>query len=54
MSLDLRLLHIWTEVTLLPIPNTVFRNIDSAGSIPGFVRYRSIPEFCLILDTYVM
>ena len=25
----------------------------SAGSIPGFVRYRSIPEFCSILDTYV-
>ena len=23
----------------------------SAGSIPGFVRYRSIPEFCSILDT---
>ena len=22
---------------------------DSASSIPGFVRYRSIPEFCLIL-----
>ena len=22
-----------------------------AGSIPGFVRYRSIPEFCSILDT---
>ena len=26
----------------------------SAGSIPGFVRYRSIPEFCSILDTYVV
>ena len=24
------------------------------GSIPGFVRYRSIPEFCSILDTYVV
>ena len=23
----------------------------SAGSIPGFVRYRSIPEFCSIPDT---
>ena len=27
---------------------------SSAGSIPGFVRYRSIPEFCSILDTYVV
>ena len=26
----------------------------SAGSIPGFVRYQSIPEFCSILDTYVV
>ena len=26
----------------------------SAGSIPGFVRFRSIPEFCSILDTYVV
>ena len=26
----------------------------SAGSIPGFVRDRSIPEFCSILDTYVV
>ena len=26
----------------------------SAGSIPGFVRYRSIPSFCSILDTYVV
>ena len=26
----------------------------SAGSIPSFVRYRSIPEFCSILDTYVV
>ena len=26
----------------------------SAGSIPGFVRYRLIPEFCSILDTYVV
>ena len=27
---------------------------NSAGSIPGFVRYRSIPEFCSILDTHVV
>ena len=26
--------------------------VVSAGSIPGFVRYLSIPEFCLILGTY--
>ena len=29
-------------------------DMTSAGSIPGFVRYRSIPEFCSILDTYVV
>ena len=26
----------------------------TASSIPGFVRYRSIPEFCSILDTYIV
>ena len=26
----------------------------SAGSIPGLVRYRSVPEFCSILNTYVV
>ena len=35
--------------------NSSFINTNgSAGSIPGLVRYRSIPEFCSILDTYVV
>ena len=36
---------------LLDIINEDMCPDTSAGSIPGFVRYRSIPEFCSILDT---
>ena len=40
-----------TEDARLRLPK---EDAASAGSIPGFVRYRSIPEFFSILDTYVV
>ena len=45
------------QVCLLQIHSPTWMSTwlqTSAGSIPGFVRYRSIPEFCSILDTYVV
>ena len=56
--------NVGKEVVLKPFTEILFTTqaqtcycgcvIFSAGSIPGFVRYRSIPEFCSILDTYVV